>query len=177
MGALEDVVPLGLRRYHLPAGFARGSCGVIRTYSPRILFRGPVLCRQVFGVRRRDVGEKPRSHRGRDRGGAALSEERAKPNRPGHSLDGGAAISISDRTEVNYFGLFRPSQMAEAMTAGIGQCESPRRPRFRSARHDLVARRFQSRRDQRGSRHLPLPSNFAVQRHAKFATSKCRIVL
>jgi hypothetical protein len=52
MGAVKDVVPLGMRCYHLPAGFARRSCGVIWTYSPRILFRCPVLRRQVFGVRR-----------------------------------------------------------------------------------------------------------------------------
>jgi hypothetical protein len=50
MGDLRDVVPLGMRCYHLPAGFARGSCGIIWTDSPRFLFRRAVLCRQVFGV-------------------------------------------------------------------------------------------------------------------------------
>ena len=92
----KNVVTLGMRCFHLlwsrSAGRGRRT---IRTCSPRIVFRRPVLRCQVLGFRRRDVGEKPRSHGGRNRSCQALSEKRAFPNRAG-SLDNAVAASGSD---------------------------------------------------------------------------------
>jgi len=65
-------------------GSARGSRRALRTHSPRILCRCPVLRRQILSVCRRDMGAESRGHRGRP----ALPQGRACANRAGHSLDG-----------------------------------------------------------------------------------------
>ena len=86
-----------MRCCHLPwVGSARGSRRALRTHSPRFLFHCPILRRQILGFRRRDVGEKPWGNRGRDRGGPALSESRAGPNRAGRSLDGAVTFRATD---------------------------------------------------------------------------------
>jgi len=85
----ENVVTLGMRCCHLLwVGSARGSRRALRTHSPRILCRCSVLRNQIFGLRRRDVGAKPRGHRCRDRSSVALSQKSAVSNRTGRSLDG-----------------------------------------------------------------------------------------
>jgi hypothetical protein len=84
----EDVVTLGVRWCRLLwVGSAGGSRRALRTHSPRILFRCPVLRRQILGVCRRDMGAESRGHRRRDRSGAALSQKRACPSRAGRSLE------------------------------------------------------------------------------------------
>src|SRR5258708_22883742 len=88
-GGRKNVVTLGMRRCHKPwVGSIGGSRRTLRINSPRILFGCPVLRRQVLGVRRRDVGEKPRGHGGRDRGGTELSQKHARRNRADPSFDG-----------------------------------------------------------------------------------------
>jgi len=84
----ENVVTLGMRCCHLLwVSSGRGSRRALRTHSPRILCRCSVLRSQIFGVRRRDVGAKPRGHRRRDRSGAALSQKSALSNRTSRSSD------------------------------------------------------------------------------------------
>jgi hypothetical protein len=69
------------------AGSARRSRRARWNHSPRILFGCSVLCRQVLGGRRRDVGTKPRGDGGRNRGGASLSQKRTRPDRASRPLD------------------------------------------------------------------------------------------
>jgi len=61
----KNVVTLGMCCRHLPwiGSFGEGR-RARRNYSPRILCCCPVLRRQILCLRRRDVGEKPRRHRG-----------------------------------------------------------------------------------------------------------------
>jgi hypothetical protein len=85
----ENVVTHGMRRRRVPwAGAIGGSRRALRTGSPRLLFGRAVLRRQILGIRRRDVGAKPRRHRRRDRGGTAMSQGRASRTRAAGALDG-----------------------------------------------------------------------------------------
>ena len=87
-GILKNAVTLGLRCRCLPwVGFTGGSRGALRTGSPRILCRCPVLRRQVLGLCRRGMGAESRGHRGRNRGCQALPEGGACPNRAGRTVD------------------------------------------------------------------------------------------
>lgn len=95
-GNRKHAVTLGMRCCHLPwPGSGRGSRRALRTASPRLLFRCPILRRQILGVCRRDVGEKPWGHRSRDRGGPALPQGRASPNRPGRALDDAVTFRLN----------------------------------------------------------------------------------
>ena len=85
----ENVVTHGMRRCRLPwAGAIGGSRRTLRTGSPRLLCRGAFLRRKILGVRRRDVGAKPRRHRRGNRSGTAMSKERAGRTHAAGSLDG-----------------------------------------------------------------------------------------
>ena len=58
--------------------------------SSRVMRDGPVLRRQILGLRRRDVGAQPWRQRGRDRIGAALPQSRACAHAAGLALEGDA---------------------------------------------------------------------------------------
>src|SRR5690242_14244207 len=57
-----------------------------RSRAARVLFGGSLLCGQIFGVDRRNVGAQPWRHRRADRSGAALFEEHARADRRGDAL-------------------------------------------------------------------------------------------
>ena len=61
--------------------------------SPVILHRRSLLCRQIFGFSRRDVGQGPWRHRRGDRGGPALPQRHAFANRAGRPLDGALIVA------------------------------------------------------------------------------------
>jgi hypothetical protein len=91
-GGSKNVVTLGMRCCDLLwVDSARGSRRALRTRSPRILCRCPVLRRQILSVFRRDMGAESRGHRGRNRSCPALPQGRACPNRACRSLDGAVA--------------------------------------------------------------------------------------
>lgn len=85
----QDVFTFGMRCRALP-WFGAGRGGLRESRSSRVLRDGPVLRRQILGLRRRDVGAKPWRQRGRDRSGAALSQPRACPHAAGLALEGDA---------------------------------------------------------------------------------------
>jgi hypothetical protein len=84
---LRDVFTVGICcSYWRKRGFCGESNRASRYRSSRLLRCGSVLCRQILGVRRRDVGAQSRRQRRRDRGGATMPQERARRNRTGRSL-------------------------------------------------------------------------------------------
>ena len=98
-GERKHAVTLGMCCCHMRrVGSGRGSRRTLRTDSPRLLLRCPILRRQILGLRRRDVGEKPRGNGIRDRGGPALSQSRAaSPNRAGRALvDSAVTLRATD---------------------------------------------------------------------------------
>ena len=83
--------------------------------SPAILHRRSLLCRQIFGFSRRDVGAGPWCHRRGDRRSAALSERHARPNRPnraGRALD--LALTAATREYSTASCFRRPLDLADA---------------------------------------------------------------
>jgi len=90
-GVFKYAVTLGVRCCHLSwVNWVRASRRV-RPAPPRLVRRRSLLRGQIFGVRRRNMGTKPRGQRCWNWGCPALSQRSASPDRAGLALlvDGG----------------------------------------------------------------------------------------
>jgi len=86
LGDFEYVVTLGVRCRHL--SFVNGARAGrrVRSGPARLLCRRSLLRGQIFGVRRRNMGTKPRRQRFRNWSRPALSQGSASPDRAGLAL-------------------------------------------------------------------------------------------
>ena len=83
-------------------GLAGGSRRALRTRSPRILCRCPVLRRQILGVCRRGMGAESRGHRRRNRGCPALPQGDPRPHCAGRAVDGAVTRPHLSSSENNF---------------------------------------------------------------------------